>query len=94
MTVEVSPAWITAGCTVVTLVGGGLIAWIRSEITAVRATQKVLFEKYDAVCDDLQAYKLRVAETYVNQAALEKLLNPLERRLENIEKELREEHKR
>ena len=62
----------------------------RSEdVAALKATQKILFEKYDLVCDDLQAYKLHVAETYVNQAALEKLLLPIERRLETIEQDLR-----
>lgn len=60
-----------------------------ADVAALKATQKILFDKLDALSADLQRYKLHVAETYVNQAALEKLLVPIERRLETIEKDLR-----
>lgn len=93
---EISPGWVSAGAAV-----GGLVVtvagfWIRSafetrdgQIAAVKSTQKILFDKLDSVTRELQEYKLHVAETYVNQAALEKLLMPVERRLEAIEDDLR-----
>lgn len=60
-----------------------------AEATAIKAGVKLLFEKYDVLNSDVQHYKIHVAETYVNQVALEKLLLPIERRLENIETDLR-----
>lgn len=60
-----------------------------ADTAAVKTTQKLLFEKLDSQGRELQEYKLHVAETYVNQAALEKLLAPVERRLEAIENDLR-----
>lgn len=59
------------------------------DLTSMRAATKLLFEKYDLLNSDMQHYKLHVAETYVNQAALEKILLPIERRLDSIENELR-----
>jgi len=93
---ELSPGWVSAGCAI-----GGLVVtvagfWIRSafevrdeQITAVKSTQKILFDKLDFQARELQEYKLHVAETYVNQGALEKLLAPIERRLDAIENDLR-----
>lgn len=63
------------------------------DVVALKATQKTLFERIDSQARELQNHKLHVAETYVNQAALEKLLVPIERRLEMIEKDLREPRK-
>ncbi len=93
---EINSGWVSAIGTVsgvgITLAG----MWLRSafaardeQIAAAKSTTKVIFEKLDAVTHDLQAYKLHVAETYVNQAALQKMLDPIDRRLENIEKEMR-----
>lgn len=65
---------------------------LETDIAAVKTTQKLQFDKYDAVARELQEYKLHVAETYVNQAALQKMLDPIDRRLENIEKEMRGNH--
>ena len=63
------------------------------DVTAIKATQKLLFEKNDATARELQNYRLYVAETYVNQAALETMLHPIERRLEAIENDLRGDHR-
>lgn len=60
-----------------------------ADTTALKTTQTLLFAKLDTQNHELQNYKLHVAETYVNQAALEKLLGPIERRLETIEGDLR-----
>ena len=54
-----------------------------------RETARTLFGKIDENRQELADYKLHVAETYVNQAALEKLLGPIERRLESIEEDIR-----
>lgn len=98
---EINSGWVSAGCAVSGLVVTVAGFWIRSafeardgQIAAVKVTQKLLFDKLDTQTRELQEYKLHVAETYVNQAALEKLLTPIERRLENIEKDLRGEHAR
>jgi|CXWL01.1.fsa_nt_gi hypothetical protein len=64
------------------------------EVAGVKSTQKTLFEKLDAVTDALHKYKLHVAETYVIQSALEKILYPIERRLQAIENDLRGERSR
>ena len=94
---DLDPRWVSATAAVAGV--GTTIAgmWIRSAfaardelIAATKVSTKLLFEKYDGVSRELQEYKLHVAETYVNQAALEKLLIPIERRLETIEKDLRD----
>jgi hypothetical protein len=97
---NISPGWVSAAATVLGLIGSGLFAWLRSvdaaqeaRITEVKNTQKTLFDKHDKLAADLQAYKLHVAESYVNQAALEKLLLPIERRLGSIEEDLRDNAK-
>lgn len=97
---EISAGWVSAVAAVGSVITAVAGMWIRSaftardeQIIATKTTQKILFGKFDTVNEDLQKYKLHVAETYVNQAALEKLLSPIERRLENIEKDLRQEHR-
>jgi chromosome segregation ATPase len=98
---ELSPGWVSAGCAVVGLVGGGFAKWILSslkeqkedtarEIVAVKVTQKGLFEKYDNLCDDLQDNKLHNAETYVNRDALKEQLAPINKALEKIDSDLRD----
>lgn len=96
---ELNAGWVSASATVAGVIITVAGMWIRSAfatrdeyITAIKSTQKVLFEKLDIVTRELQAYKLHVAETYVNQAALQKMLDPIDRRLENIEKEMRTGH--
>lgn len=91
---DLSPGWVGAGCTVISLVGGGLVAWVRGEIAAVKGTQKVLFEKNDKVGGALQEYKLHVAETYVNREVLKEQLEPIHKTLEEIKDDLREEHRK
>lgn len=93
---EISPAWVGASATVVGVVATVATNLVRSafaerdvQIAATKATQKILFDKLDTQARELHEYKLHVAETYVNQAALEKMLHPIERRLEAIENDLR-----
>ena len=76
----------------VTIIG----AWLHSafatrdaRLAGLAATAKNLYEKHDEDVAKLNEYKLHVAETYVNLPALEKIFAPLNRRLENIESELR-----
>ncbi len=86
---DLSPGWITAGCAVVSLVGGGLIAWIRADLSAVKGTQRTLFAKHDEDTKELADYKLHVAETYANRAALKEFFDPVNKRLDSIESDLR-----
>lgn len=90
---EVTPGGVSAVVGVLSLVGGGALAWVRDSLAAQKATQKVLFEKYDAVCDDLQDFKLHAAETYVNQAALEKALTPINETLKELRRDLKGERR-
>lgn len=98
---EISPGWVSAGATVIGLVGGVLIRWVfttmkeqKDDIVAavnnLRETCKDLYGKYDDLSDELQEYKLHAAETYVSVNALEKMFTRIELRLESIEKDLRE----
>lgn len=80
------------GGTIITglgVVGAWIGSWINGQFASVRSSVKLLFEKKDFLDKDLQAYKLHVAETYVNQQALEKLFAPIDRRLLEIENTLR-----
>ena len=93
---EISAGWVEAISAViaisVTLAG----TWLRSTFAArdlrfesLTSATKNLYEKHDHDVAKLNEYKLHVAETYVNLPALEKIFAPLNRRLENIESELR-----
>lgn len=62
---------------------------VRGAFKAVKETQAKLFEKYDAVVRDFNEYKLHVAETYVGEAKLERLIAPIVNRLDSIERDLR-----
>lgn len=53
------------------------------------ATRRILFDKLDAQHNALQDYKLHVAEHYVGEAKLEKLIAPILTRLDGIERDLR-----
>lgn len=95
---EMTPGWASAGVSAAVAVGGSIAAWLRSVDTAqeqriaeVKLTQKTLFEKHDIVVKDLQAYKLRVAETYVNREILREQLLPINKALDSIQQELRDE---
>ena len=79
----------------VTIIGAALhnaFATRDERLTALANTAKNLYEKHDDDVARLNEYKLHVAETYVNLPALEKIFAPLNRRLENIESELRGKH--
>lgn len=102
---EISAQWFGAGITAAVAVGGVLVRWTHSavrderdarerDIAALKATQKVLFDRYDKLSEDFNDYRLHVAETYVAEAKLEKMFEPLNRRLENIEEGLRAERGR
>ncbi len=55
------------------------------------STRRILFDKLDAQHNALQDYKLHVAEHYVGEAKLEKLIAPILTRLDGIERDLRGE---
>ena len=98
---EVTPA-LAASCVSAGIgIIGGISAWLRGvdaaqekRIVEVKATQKVLFERHDTVLHDLQNYKLHVAETYVNREILREQLAPINKVLDSIQQELRDERKR
>ena len=83
---EISPGWVSAAAAVV---GGLIVPWVNNQIGAVKSTQKTLFLKLDEVTKEFNEYKLHVAEHYMAEAKLEKMLLPIERRLEAIEDDLR-----
>lgn len=58
---------------------------------AVRETQSILFGKLDTLHREHQDYRLHVAETYIGETKIEKLLLPVLQRLDNIERDLRGE---
>lgn len=60
-----------------------------ADVAGLKATQKLLFDKLDALSLDLQNYKLHVAETYVNREVLREQLAPINKALDNIQEELR-----
>ena len=95
---EVTPAlaasFVSAGIGIV----GGISAWLRSvdaaqerRIGEVKAAQKLLFEKHDAVTREHQDYRLYVAEKYVNREILREQLAPINKALDSIQQELRDE---
>lgn len=91
---EISAGWASASATVAGLVGGTIVRWVDNSITAVKSTQKLLFDKHDKVERELQDYKLHVAETYVNREVLREQLAPINAGLKEIRDELREERKK
>lgn len=56
----------------------------------LKENQRKVWEKYDALVREFQDYKLHVAETYVCEAKVEKVLAPLVERLKAIEEEMRD----
>lgn len=67
---------------------------LESAHRAVRETQGTLFGKLDALHREHQDYRLHVAETYIGEAKIEKLLGPIVNRLERIENDLRGDRER
>ncbi len=90
---EISAGWAGASATIAGIVGGTVVRWVDNAITAIKATQKILFAKHDAVERDLQDYKLKVAETYVNREVLREQLAPINAGLKEIRDELRQDRK-
>ena len=90
---ELTPSGIGAACTVIGLVGGGLVRWVDASVKAVKATQKLLFEKHDAAVAETHALRLHVAETYVSRNALKEQLAPIMEGLKEIRDELRQDRK-
>ena len=95
------PNWLTAAASVAGVLGTAGAAIIHNSLSSrdlllesLRRQQATLFEKSDIVVKEFNAYKLHVAENYVNEGKLEKLFDPINRRLESIEKGLREERTR
>lgn len=103
MTIDVSVGTVGAACTVATLAGkiihslfssalekrDGKLEELNSAFKAARDTQRVLFEKLDTHHKEFQDYKLHVAETYLVEAKMEKLVAPILSRLDSIERDLR-----
>lgn len=73
------------------------IAEMGSSLKAARetdaATRRILFDKLDAHHKEFTDYKLHVAETYIVETKMEKLLAPVLSRLENIERDIRGERR-
>ena len=88
---ELSPGWVSAGAAIVGLVGGGLIRWVNGSMSSMKGTQKVIFEKLDGHGRDFQEYRVHVAETYVNREILKEQLAPINKALDSIQQELRDE---
>ena len=93
---DINAGWVEAISGVAAVgatIGGALLHAAFSQrdarLSGLAATAKNLYEKHDEDVAKLNEYKLHVAETYVNLPALEKIFAPLNRRLENIESELR-----
>ena len=103
MTIDISVGTVGAACTVATLVGKIVHSLFTSALEkrddkieelngawkATRETQRVLFEKLDVHHKEFQDYKLHVAETYLVEAKMEKLVAPILSRLDGIERDLR-----
>lgn len=105
MTLDISVSTVGAACTVATLTGkiihsivvGALekrddrIKALEDDRVGLKATQSVLFNKLDKQTDEFAGYKLHVAETYIAEAKLEKIIAPVVNRLERIEDDLRDQ---
>ncbi len=95
---ELTPAGISAGATLVSCIAGiagvairGAFADRDARIAAVKATQLILFSKLDENAAALNAHRLHAAETYVNREMLREALAPINKSLEEIKDDLREE---
>lgn len=98
---DITPAGVSAGLTGAGIVITLVASWLRgidrsqeSRIVEIKTTQKTLFERHDTVTRDLQSYKLHVAETYVNREILKEQLAPINKVLDSIQQELRDDRKR
>lgn len=98
---EVTPALAASCISALIGIGGGISAWLRSvdaaqekRIGEVKLTQKVLFDKHDDVVNSFQDYRLYVAEKYVNREVLREQLAPINKALDAISQELRDDRKR
>lgn len=97
---ELTPAGISAAAAVFSAVSAvaGLIirdafATRDVQISAVKATQGVLFTKLDKNESDIHSHRLHTAETYVNREVLREALVPITKSLEEIKDDLREDRK-
>jgi len=95
---EITPGLAASAISAGVALGGGIAAWLRAvdaaqerRIIEVKGTQKTLFDKHDAVSHELQDYKLYVAEKYVNREILREQLLPINKALDSIQQELRDE---
>lgn len=86
---EISAGWVGASATIFGVISGLVANGFRQSIGGIKATQKLLFEKHDAVNADLQAFKLTAAKEYVNGIALEKALAPIESKLSELREDLK-----
>lgn len=64
------------------------------DVAALKATQKIVFDKLDTVTREHHDYKLHVAETYVNREVLREQLLPINEALKEIRHDLQEERRK
>lgn len=74
-------------------VAGVIVPLIASWLNGIKKTQAVMFGKHDALSKDLQDYKLKVAETYVNKEALREALQPINDALKELRQDLHVERR-
>lgn len=86
---EISPSGITAGVAVCGLIGGVILRWVDNAVRSIRTTQTKIFEKLDLRSKEFQDYRVHVAETYIAEDKLEKIIAPVVSRLDRIEDDLR-----
>lgn len=97
---ELTAAGIGASATVVSVISTVAGLLIRdafstrdAKISNLRDSAKLLFDKHDVVVKDINEYRLRVAETYVNREVLHEQLGPINAALKEIRDEMREERR-
>lgn len=61
-----------------------------ADVSALRATQKILFEKLDNQAKEFHQYQLHVSESYVNREVLREALAPIKESLKDIRDDLQE----
>lgn len=77
----------------VATVAGVILPIVSRWINEVKSTNRAMFKKLDEVDKDLQGYKLRVAEIYVNREALKEALAPIQEALRDIRQDLHKERR-
>lgn len=91
---EISAPMVAAGVGVLSVAGGWVGNWIGGQFSAIKATQKTLFEKKDVIEKELNEFKLDVAKNYVNRDSMDKALSaalaPVISRLDELHDDMRQ----